>query len=541
MSVEFLNNCITIRPSVKRRMTMFRPLRMRSQVPAVILAAIGAISALCCSISQATDTTPLKGDAERGKYVALAADCMSCHTAPGGKPFAGGNALKSAFGTLYGPNITADVQTGIGAWNKAEFERALRSGVRKDGAYLYPAMPYGSYTKMTAADMDDLWTYIHAIPAVSNTVPKNTLPFPLTIRSGVAVWQDLYFAPGPFKPSAGKSADWNRGAYLVDALGHCSDCHTPRNVAQGLQMQHRLAGATIEGWYAPDISNDPLSKLTTWKTDDLAKYLKTGVGPGNVKTFGPMQEVVHDSLSQLHDSDLKAMAVYLKDQPHDSTSASASKAKMPAENLARGKALYADNCSSCHQRDGKGIAGTAPALAGNDAVTAAEPYNLIMAMLEGFPAQGNWGAMGSFANTLSDDQIADVANYIRTAWGNDAAPNAAPWSVGNWREHAAVVQPNQADALLCPNLQQDVIQPALDAGADALTKAARGGAGMNSLVSRYMTARPRSSTAQVIEALSTAYCRTVADQHLSQARASAQIADFAQRVAAAVGTRKPRA
>ncbi len=521
---------------------MFSRIRARSQLPALIIAAVGALAGLSSSVSNAADPPQaLKGAAERGKYVALAADCMSCHTAPDGQPFAGGNALISAFGTLYGPNITSDAETGIGAWSKADFERALRSGVRKDGAYLYPAMPYDSYTKMTAADMEDLWTYIHAIPAVKNTVPKNTLPFPLTIRSGMAVWQDLYFTPGPFKPNAGKTAAWNRGAYLVQALGHCTDCHTPRNVAQGLEVQHQLAGATIAGWYAPDISNDPLSKLTAWKTEDLARYLKTGVGPGNVKAFGPMQEVVHDSLSQLHDADLRAMAIYLKDQPHDSSPTPASRVKMPAESLARGRALYADNCSSCHQRNGKGIAGTAPALAGNDAVTAAEPYNLIMAMLEGFPAQGNWGAMGSFANTLNDDQIADVANYVRTAWGNGAAPNAAPWSVANWRERDVVAQPNQADALLCPNLQQDVIQPALAAGADALNKAARDRAGMNALVSRYMSARPRSSTAQVIEALSTAYCRTVADQHLSQARASAQIADFAQRVAVAAGGLKPRA
>jgi mono/diheme cytochrome c family protein len=518
-----------------------RPIQMRWRSMFAVIAAMGVIAGSPGITFAADAAPPAKGDPERGKYVALAADCNSCHTAPGGQPFAGGNALKSAFGILYGPNITSDAETGIGSWSKADFDRALRTGVRKDGAYLYPAMPYGSYTKMTAADMEDLWSYIHSIPAVKNTPPKNTLPFPLTIRSGMAVWQDLYFTPGPFKPNTAKPADWNRGAYLVDALGHCNDCHTPRNVAQGLEMQHRLTGATIAGWYAPDISNDSLSKLTAWKTDDLAKYLKTGVGPGNVKAFGPMQEVVHDSLSQLHDSDLKAMAVYLKDQPHDSTSLSASKAKMPAQDLARGRALYADNCSSCHQRDGKGIAGTAPALAGNDAVTAAEPYNLIMAMLEGFPAQGNWGAMGSFAKTLSDDQIADIANYVRTAWGNNAAPNAAPWSVGNWREHSATPQPSQADALLCPNLKQDVIAPALDSGPDALNKAARDRAGMNTLVSHYLTARPHSSTGEVIEALSTAYCRTVADQHLSQARASAQMADFAQRVAVSVGSRKPQA
>jgi mono/diheme cytochrome c family protein len=469
-----------------------------------------------------------------GQYIAFAADCASCHTAPGGKPYAGGNALKSAYGTIYGPNITPDVETGIGAWSKADFERALRRGVRKDGAYLYPAMPYGSYTKMTAADMDALWSYIHSVPAAKNTVPKNTLPFPLTIRSGMAVWQSLYFKPGPFVPSPAHDPTWNRGAYLVDALGHCGDCHTPRNAAQGLEDEHSMTGAEIEGWYAPDISNDSLSKLASWKTADLAHYLRTGSTPDNVKSFGPMQEVVHDSLRHLTDADLLAMAVYLKDQQSGVQAKTPSQPELPSSRLASGKQVYADNCSSCHQVDGKGVAGSAPALAGNDAVTAAEPYNVIMALLEGFTPQGTWGAMGSFANALSDDQIADVTNYVRTAWNNHGLANATPWTVASWRKNAQVSN-TEANALLCPSLPQDVMQPAFGAGADALAQAAKDSGKMNQLVANYLAARPKTSTAQVIEALSTAYCRSLADAHISQARMSAQIADFAQHVAVAIG------
>ena len=471
----------------------------------------------------------------RGRYVALAADCHSCHTAPGGQPFAGGAPLKSAFGTIYATNITPDPNTGIGQWSKADFERALRLGVRKDGAYLYPAMPYGSYTKMTAADMNALWAYIRSIPAVDNTAPKNTLPFPLTIRSGIAVWQSLYFHPGPFTPVAGKSAAWNRGAYLVEALAHCDECHTPRNIAQGLEPQHQLTGAQIEGWYAPDISNDPMSKLSGWTIEQVAQMLKSGTMPGNVKTFGPMQEVVHDSLRDLTDQDLHAMALYLKDQGTHVTPLAPTPVKF--QRLAAGKRVYQDNCSSCHQANGKGMGGSIPALAGNDAVTASEPYNVIMAVLEGFPPQGTWGAMGSFATTLTDDQIADVANYVRTAWGNDGVPNATPWSVADWRRDAAAPA-DESHALLCPNITPKVLQPALGLGAVALKQAATDHARMSTLVGNYRAAQPDASSADVVEALSTAYCRAVANEHISRARMTAQLSDFANQVAITLGDLK---
>jgi mono/diheme cytochrome c family protein len=468
----------------------------------------------------------------RGKYVALAADCHSCHTAPGGQPFAGGAPLKSPLGTFYGSNITPDPDTGIGRWSKADFERALRRGVRKDGAYLYPAMPYGNYTRMSAADMDALWAYLRSVPAVNNTPPENTLPFPFTIRSGIAAWQSLYFRPGPFTPVAGKSAAWNRGAYLVQALGHCDECHTPRNLAQGLEPQHQLAGAEIEGWYAPDISNDSMSKLASYTVEQVAQTLKTGTLPGNAKTVGPMQEVVHDSLRYLTDQDLHAMALYLKDQDTHVTPVKPTPVKYPR--LMAGKRVYQDNCMSCHEVNGKGRDSTIPALAGNDAVTASEPYNVIMAILEGFPPQGTWGAMGSFAGTLTDDQIADVANYVRTAWGNNALANATPWSVSDWRKNATAPA-DESHALLCPNIPPKVLQPALGAGTVALKQAATDHALMSTLVGNYRAAQPDASSADVVEALSTAYCRAVADDHISRARMTAQLSDFANQVALTLG------
>lgn len=493
----------------------------------ISLSLLSAASAMAGTRPAGAPSTDLALIAQ-GRYVSLAADCLACHQGPGGKPYAGGTPLKSAFGTLYGPNITPDNQTGIGSWTRGEFDKALRLGIGKGGRYLYPAMPYDAYTKMTEADMDALWAYLRSVPAVRNTPPDNTLPFPLTIRSGLAVWQRLYFKPGPFVADPARDPQWNRGAYLVEALAHCSDCHTPRNMAQGLESEHLLGGAQIEGWYAPDISADAQSELGRLTASQLAAFLKTGVLKGNEKAFGPMQEAVHDSLRFLRDSDLQAMAHYLKNQANTNTPETANKARWVR--LGDGQLVYENNCSSCHGADGKGRAGSVPALAGNNSVTAAEPYNVIDAVLQGFDPEQSWGPMASFADTLSDDQIADVANYVRSAWGNGATPNATPWMVGTWRKQADAPK-DESHALLCPVLPADVEQPALDAGPAALKRAAADPAAMSSLVASYRLARPRSSTAQVIEALSAGYCRAVASDPISATRMSAELIAFAQRIA----------
>lgn len=481
-------------------------------------------SAACAA---AAEPTP----AERGKYIALAADCGSCHSAPGGRPFAGGAPLKTPFGKIYPPNITPDPKAGIGSWTEADFTRALREGVRKDGARLYPAMPYGSYTKMTDDDVGALWAYLRTVPAVKRVPPANTLVFPFNLRPGLAVWQAAYFKPGRFAPSPDKDAIWNRGAYLVDAMGHCGSCHTPRNIAQGLEKQRRLTGAQIEGWYAPDISSDPLSNLGTTSVDDLATFLKTGKSRGNVKSFGLMQEVVHDSLSHLGDDDIHAIAVYLKDQPGDARPQDSAQSEVPASELAAGKSLYEENCSGCHQSDGKGVAGKVPALAGNSAVTAREPYNVVMAMLEGFDPQGPWAAMASFASVLGDEQIAAVANYVRSAWGNKAQHAANEWSVGSLRAVAQSGASAPRAALVCPILPRAAVQPALSLGLDELKQSATDHDKLERLVGTYVAARPRASTAEVIEAMSSAYCRAIASPTSATARVDASMADFSQQVA----------
>ncbi len=497
---------------------------------------------LCAAAQAATALGGVKqgAEVERGKYLARAADCFSCHTAAGGAPFAGGAPLATPFGTIYGPNITPDRSTGIGTWTRAEFARAVREGVRKDGALLYPAMPYTNYTKITDADLDALWAYMRSVPAVAHAVPEpdNTFSFPFNIRRGLAVWQGLYFESGRFVPATDKDPVWNRGAYLVEAFGHCDACHTPRNLAQATQSKHYLTGAQIQGWYAPDIGNDPLSELSNWNTDQLAAFLKTGHTHGNTKAFGPMQEVIHDSLRHLTDQDLKAMAIYLKGRSGTervaASARSATPEVMPAERFAAGRDLYEQHCASCHRNDGKGQQGTVPALAGNTAVTSREPYNVIMAMLYGFQPQGAWAAMGSFASSLTDDQLSDVANYVRTAWGNSGTPNATPWMVGNWREKERVAPAQDHPALACPILAKDLMEPALGAGADTLRQAAADRAKLDRLVGSYTAARPHASSAQVIEAMSSAYCRAISNAGMPQARMDASIAEFSQQVAIAL-------
>jgi len=477
----------------------------------------------------------------QGAYVARAADCRSCHTAPGGAPFAGGNQLKTPFGAIYGPNITPDADTGIGTWTEADFERALRRGVRKDGKLLYPAMPYIDYTKMSDADLKALWAYMRSVPAVHHVVAPadKTFRFPFNLREGLAAWQALYFKPGPWQSAAAKSYDWNRGSYLVTALGHCGECHSPRNVAMAPEQKYHLTGGQLEGWYAPDISNDPLSMTAKYSVDQVATFLKTGELPGNALAVGPMAEAIHDSLRYLSSSDLHDIALYLKEEPPPDSEHAKPASVTPAE-LAVGKSLYEDNCAACHQSNGEGTPNQVPALAGNTAVTAAQPNNLVMAMLQGFGPHGTDGAMGSFAKRLTDEQIADIANYVRTAWNNHAEPNAVPWSVGNWRLMADIPARSRQPDLICPLVGADVMRPALREDPALLKRAANDPGALQRVVHDYTAARPKSSAAEVVEALSTAYCRATVSEKTPLAKSAAAIAIFSQDVAVELTRSEPK-
>jgi mono/diheme cytochrome c family protein len=361
---------------------------------------------------------------ERGKYLPTAADCAACHTKPGGELFAGGVELQTPFGTLVGPNITPDPAAGIGSWTDAEFIAALREGRGHDRIRLYPAMPYTAYTKMTRDDTLSIRAYLRTIDPVSTKVESNQLPFPFYIRSVMIAWNAINFTAGQLAPDPSKSAQWNRGRYLVDALGHCGACHTPRTITGADDNSAYLQGGKLQGWYAPNITADPRTGVGSWSIEDIVSYLKTGANSNALASGGMGEEVVHSS-SHMTDDDLTAIAVYLLSLK---PAAKQSPQPLPVTDarMTAGQAIYKDTCAACHTDAGTGTPRLFPRLAKSPAVQSDDATTLIRTVLFGSQAVGTAGAptgpaMPSFAWRLSNAQAAAVVTYIRNAWGNAAA------------------------------------------------------------------------------------------------------------------------
>jgi mono/diheme cytochrome c family protein len=367
---------------------------------------------------------------ERGRYLAIVGDCAGCHTLPGsGHDFAGGRPIETPFGRLLAPNITPDAETGIGAWSDDEFVNSLTKGTGRNGTHLYPAMPYTYMTKVTREDALALRAYFNTVPAVKNAVQPNQLPFPFNVRASLVEWDALFFRPGEFKPVAGKGEEWNRGAYLAEGLAHCGMCHTPKNELGGDKTREKLQGYALQGWFAPNITNDKRRGLGAWSADDIAEYLKTGHNRISAST-GLMSETIGLSTSHMTDADLHAIAVYLKDQPGKGEDAEKDKKPPDAGVMKRGGRIYADECSGCHAPDGKGAAGLFPSLAGSAAVQQADATSLKRIVLRGARSSGTdkaptAPAMPSFGWLLSDDEVAAVLTYVRNSWGNAAPPITA--------------------------------------------------------------------------------------------------------------------
>jgi mono/diheme cytochrome c family protein len=365
---------------------------------------------------------------ERGRYLAIASDCVGCHTNDGGPAFAGGRSVETPFGTILATNITPDRATGIGDWNDDDFVRALTLGIRRDGAHLYPAMPYPYFTKMTRDDVLAIRAYLSTVPAVRNKVNADQLPFPLSVRADMAAWNKLYLTPGAFQPLAGKSSVWNRGAYLVQGPMHCGACHTPKNIAGADDADRQFQGYALQGWFAPDITSDKRRGLGAWSIDDIVAYLETGHNRFAAAS-GPMAEEVQNSSSKMSEADLRAVATYLKDQPAPKEDASKPPPSSgPAVRI--GSKIYADECSACHTPRGDGVAGLIPALAASPSVQSIDPSSLIRVVLNGAQSVATdkaptAPAMPAFGWILDDRQTADVLTYIRNAWGNIADPVTA--------------------------------------------------------------------------------------------------------------------
>ena len=365
----------------------------------------------------------------RGEQLTRAGDCLGCHTERGGRPYAGGRVIETPFGSVYSSNLTPDPGTGLGDWTADEFWRALHHGRAKSGRLLYPAFPYPNYTRVSRADADAIFAYLQSLAPVDRANRAHALGFPFGTQAALAVWRALYFRPASHVDDSERSPEWNRGAYLVEGLGHCNACHSARNALGATPGTLDLQGGLIpvQNWYAPSLASPLEAGVAGWPKREVVRLLKTGVSAQGF-VMGPMSEVVGNGTQYLSDADLGAMATYLQALP-----APADTEPVPArstETRERGAALYRDHCVACHGEQGEGVPGAYPALSGSRAVTMRSTANLVHIVLEGgFPPStaGNPRPFGMppFAPFLQDDEVADLLSYVRTSWGNRASAVSA--------------------------------------------------------------------------------------------------------------------
>lgn len=375
----------------------------------------------------------------KGAYLARAGNCMACHTARGGAAYAGGRPIDTPFGVIYSSNITPDAATGIGAWNADDFWRALHNGKSRDGRLLYPAFPYPNYTKVTRDDADAMYAYLRTLAPARQPNREHALRFPYNHRVLLAGWRALYFRPGVYQPQAARPQAWNRGAYLVQGLGHCNACHTARNVFGATLEKEDLGGAMLTNWYSPSLTAGDEAGLGDWDMKQIVDLLKTGVAEPGIAS-GPMAEVVRESLQYLSEEDVAAMGSYLQSLPQaDTVPAAPDESSRPEIQalLKRGAGLYEQHCANCHRENGEGRPPHFPALAGNRSVVLQPAINSLRLILHGGYPPSTAGnpypyGMPAFAPLLNDEEVAAVATYIRSAWGNRGSL-ISPAEVGRYR------------------------------------------------------------------------------------------------------------
>ena len=402
-------------------------------LPAEVSAEAGASAADVPATANATEIA-------RGAYLARLGDCSACHSVPGTPDFTGGLAMHSPLGTIYSTNITPDRETGIGSYSLRDFDRALRKG-RSPRHHLYPAMPYPSFTKVSSDDIRALYMYfMHGVTPVHRKPPATKLPFPFNQRWGMALWNVAFLDAGAYRRDDTRDAQWNRGAYLVQGLGHCGSCHTPRGLAYeehgySQRSPDYLAGGISDHWFAPNLTGEPTSGLGNWSNAQIVQFLKTGHGAGTM-AFGPMKQVVTDSTQHVGDGDLASIASYMKSlvpRPQNDTFLPHTQPTRTVAWLASGDVhvpgggLYNNFCAKCHLADGRGEPFKAPALAGSGVVRSANPASVIHIILSGGKPHQPAGTaeidrMPSFADEFDDRQVAEVASFARRSWGNNAPP-----------------------------------------------------------------------------------------------------------------------
>ncbi|MES2184942.1 MAG: cytochrome c [Pseudomonadota bacterium] len=379
----------------------------------------------------------------KGEYLARVGDCVACHTVAGGKQFAGGRAMPTPFGNLYVPNITPDDATGIGKWSSSDFYQTMHQGKSRDGTLLYPAMPFAAYTKVTREDSDAIYAYLMSTPPVRQPNRAHELRFPYNKRQLLLGWRALYFTEGEYQPDATQPPEWNRGAYLVQGLGHCSMCHTAINALGGSSESKKFQGGMIpnQNWYAPSLTSNREAGLGDWKIEDIMALLQAGVSHRGA-VYGPMAEVVYNSLQYVGDADIRAMAVYLKALPSDERRAEGpdSAQLVQPRVLELGRKVYTAQCAMCHGAQGQGAAPAFPPLANNQSIGMESPVNAIRMVLNGGYAPGTAKnprphGMPPFAHLLSDEEVAAVVTYIRVSWDNRGLP-VTPKQANNIRSAA---------------------------------------------------------------------------------------------------------
>ena len=422
----------------------------KAPIALVVVAALLLLAAIAVvrlnrddDLERALDAVaPTASNAElvaRGEYLVRAGSCYGCHTEPGGAPYSGGRAIETPFGIVNAPNLTADA-TGLATWSSDDFWRALHNGRSRDGRLLYPAFPYPNYTRLVRADADAMFAYLRSVAPVAKRNRPHALRFPFDQPVALAVWRALFFRPARFEADSAKSAQWNRGAYLVETLGHCNACHSRRNVFGATTSPLDLAGGLIpiQNWYAPSLRDNAEAGVGDWPEREIVALLKSGVSTrGSVQ--GPMAEVVARSTQFLSQGDLEAMAAYLRslvDRPQASPRASSDSDAAPLGSEAGAK-LYETHCAACHGDHGEGIAGAYPALAGNRAVAITPPANLVHMVLRGGFAPTTPGnprpyGMPPFATVLSDEQVGQVLSHLRASWGHHAS-RVSTLEVGRYR------------------------------------------------------------------------------------------------------------
>jgi mono/diheme cytochrome c family protein len=368
---------------------------------------------------------------DKGQYLARAGDCVACHTIPDDQLFAGNRAMPTPFGTLYSPNITPDPEYGIGKWSASDFYATMHEGRMPDGGLIYPAMPFASYTKVTREDCDAIFAYLRSVAPVAKASRPQELRFPFDNRYLIVGWRTLFFAEGTFQPDKTKSTEWNRGAYLVEGLGHCGMCHTPIDKLGGNSESKAFEGGLIpmQGWYAPSLTSNKESGLGDWSLTDIEQYLQRGVSARGA-VYGPMSEVVYNSLQYLTDSDIRAIAVYLRSLAQRNAPAPEAASLSVEENsllMQLGAKVYSEQCAICHGAQGRGEPTRYPGLAANQSIEMESPVNPIRMVLNGGFPPGTPGnpmpyGMPPFAQSLSNDEVAAVVSYIRSSWGNHGTP-----------------------------------------------------------------------------------------------------------------------